>query len=205
MRDVSTAFAKVHLHAHLSLITPASDETLQPLVVDQKFAHGADDTLQRAIQVVYQEHKPITSHQLSTTGCVLALLPLKGSTRSRGVLLLSPIDHNDHTLVTQGPLTEALASLIATSLERLHFVEVAHASQLETSAERLRSSILSALSHDIRTPQWCQHPDVGLCTRPSPCQSSTRVTAPIDPHRCSADGESVCKLARKCQQIQPDR
>jgi two-component system sensor histidine kinase KdpD len=147
VRDVSTAFAKVHLHAHLSLITPASDETLQPLVVDQKFAHGADDTLQRAIQVVYHEHKPITSHQLSTTGCVLALLPLKGSTRSRGVLLLSPIDHNDHTLVTQGPLTEALASLIATSLERLHFVEVAHASQLETSAERLRSSILSALSY----------------------------------------------------------
>lgn len=144
VRDISTEFAKTQLHAKLTLITPEPDEALQPA--------EADKALQRAIQVVYHEGKAITSHQLSANGSVLAILPLTGSTRSRGVILLSPLDQDNHTLVTQKPLTEAVASLIATSLERLHFVDVAHASQLETSAERLRNSILSALSHDIRTP-----------------------------------------------------
>jgi len=37
-------------------------------------------------------------------------------------------------------------------VERLHFVEVAQAAQLEAVSERLRSSILSAFSHDVRTP-----------------------------------------------------
>lgn len=142
--DISTEFVKTQLHAQLTLITPVSDEALRPA--------ESNAALQRAIQVVYHEGKAITSHQLSANGSVLAVLPLTGSTRSRGVILLSPMDHDEHTLVTQKPLTEAVASLIATSLERLHFVDVAHASQLETSAERLRNSILSALSHDIRTP-----------------------------------------------------
>lgn len=153
VRDISAEFAKAQLHANLTLVTPASDDALLPSSsADRNHPPQADEALQRAIQVVYQERKAITSHQLSATGSVVAILPLTGSTRSRGVLVLRPIEHDEHTLVTQKPLMEAVASLIATSLERLHFVEVAHASQLEASAERLRNSILSALSHDIRTP-----------------------------------------------------
>jgi two-component system sensor histidine kinase KdpD len=38
------------------------------------------------------------------------------------------------------------------AVERLHYVEVAQASELSVLSERLRSSILSALSHDLRTP-----------------------------------------------------
>ena len=49
-------------------------------------------------------------------------------------------------------LLDALASLIAVALERLHYVDVAQESQVTWSSERLRSSILSALSHDLRTP-----------------------------------------------------
>jgi two-component system sensor histidine kinase KdpD len=49
-------------------------------------------------------------------------------------------------------LLEALASLVAIALERLHYVDVAQSSQLKIVSERLRSSILSALSHDLRTP-----------------------------------------------------
>jgi two-component system sensor histidine kinase KdpD len=77
-------------------------------------------------------------------------LPLQGRTHTRGVLALS---------ATKGllegerrPLFEAVAALVAASAERLHFVEVAQQAQLQMTDERLRSSILSALSHDIRTP-----------------------------------------------------
>lgn len=52
----------------------------------------------------------------------------------------------------QPALYEAIASLVAISIERLHFVEVVQRTQLQMADERLRSSILSALSHDIRTP-----------------------------------------------------
>jgi len=45
-----------------------------------------------------------------------------------------------------------MASLVAIAIERVHYVEVAQRSQVDIVSERLRSSILSALSHDLRTP-----------------------------------------------------
>jgi two-component system sensor histidine kinase KdpD len=78
-------------------------------------------------------------------------LPLHGSTYIRGVLALSA---SGAELLSneRRPLFEAIAALLAASVERLHFVEVAQRAQLQMTDERLRSSILSALSHDIRTP-----------------------------------------------------
>lgn len=79
------------------------------------------------------------------------LLPLHGTTYIRGVLALSS-SVTDLLNNERRPLFEAIAALLAASVERLHFVEVAQHAQLQMTDERLRSSILSALSHDIRTP-----------------------------------------------------
>lgn len=78
-------------------------------------------------------------------------LPLQGSTYIRGVLALSA-SGTDLLGNERRPLFEAIAALLGASVERLHFVEVAQRAQLQMTDERLRSSILSALSHDIRTP-----------------------------------------------------
>ncbi|MFH0934993.1 MAG: DUF4118 domain-containing protein, partial [Pseudomonadota bacterium] len=78
-------------------------------------------------------------------------LPLHGSTYIRGVLALSS-SVTDLLNNERRPLFDAIAALLAASVERLHFVEVAQRAQLQMTDERLRSSILSALSHDIRTP-----------------------------------------------------
>lgn len=79
------------------------------------------------------------------------ILPLHDTPQARGVLALSSFDvgllGNE-----QRPLFKAIAALVAASVERLHFIEVAQQTQLQMTDERLRSSILSALSHDIRTP-----------------------------------------------------
>lgn len=79
------------------------------------------------------------------------ILPLHNSPQARGVLALSSFDlgllGNERR-----PLFKAIAALVAASVERLHFVELAQQTQLQMTDERLRSSILSALSHDIRTP-----------------------------------------------------
>ncbi|WP_068807494.1 DUF4118 domain-containing protein [Thauera phenolivorans] len=78
-------------------------------------------------------------------------LPLAAPMAVRGVLALRlppfAAGHDD-----EPALLEALASLAAIAIERLHYVEVAQRSELETATERLRSSVLSALSHDLRTP-----------------------------------------------------
>jgi two-component system sensor histidine kinase KdpD len=50
------------------------------------------------------------------------------------------------------PLLENAASLAAIAVERLHYAEVARDTEVKMMAERLRASILSALSHDLRTP-----------------------------------------------------
>ena len=83
-------------------------------------------------------------------------LPLKGATRMRGVLVLGAVEASPQAAQALSEdnkgLLLAVASLVAIAVERLHYVEVASISEMQTTTERLRSSILSALSHDLRTP-----------------------------------------------------
>jgi two-component system sensor histidine kinase KdpD len=79
------------------------------------------------------------------------LLPLHGATRLRGVL---DVRVPASSAAAQGPdrILTVVASLVAAALERLHYVEVAARTQAEVEAERLRNTLLSTLSHDLRTP-----------------------------------------------------
>ena len=81
---------------------------------------------------------------VSDTGRVF--LPFAGASRVRGVLAMAM------TRATPRPLLEVVASLAGIAIERLHYAEVAQQSELEVESEKLRSSILSSLSHDLRTP-----------------------------------------------------
>lgn len=70
----------------------------------------------------------------------------------RGVLVMDVPDAIHEYSNDRAYFLDALSSLLATALERLHFVEVAQTAELGMQSERLRSSILSSISHDIRTP-----------------------------------------------------
>lgn len=50
------------------------------------------------------------------------------------------------------PDDAATRSLLKIARQRLHYAELAHKHHVQMEAERLRSSILSSLSHDLRTP-----------------------------------------------------
>jgi two-component system sensor histidine kinase KdpD len=105
-----------------------------------------------AVRAAYVSGHTQESSQLDGQAHSLLLMPLQGATRMRGVMLLAVAPSQHQSLHEAHALTQALGSLVVAALERLHFVQVAHETQLEISAERLRSSILSALSHDVRTP-----------------------------------------------------
>jgi len=79
-------------------------------------------------------------------------LPLKAPMRTRGVLVVEPADPADLMVPGQRRLLETCAALIAIALERVHFVTVAQRTLVDMESERLRNSVLAALSHDLRTP-----------------------------------------------------
>lgn len=109
-------------------------------------------------------------------------LPLRGSTRIRGVLVARTLVSSTDQLLNHRAMLEAVASIVSASIERLHFVDVAQHAQWQVGSERLRNSILSALSHDIRTPLTALYgladglhfvepalPDVALSTADALC------------------------------------
>ncbi|MCA0240907.1 MAG: DUF4118 domain-containing protein [Proteobacteria bacterium] len=86
---------------------------------------------------------------LAASECLV--LPLKAPMRLRGVLAVRPAERRALT-PDQRRLLDTCASLLAISLERIHYVDVARASTVQIESERLRNSLLSAISHDLRTP-----------------------------------------------------
>lgn len=79
-------------------------------------------------------------------------VPLLGFQRTQGAVGVRPNDPTRLLDPEQRRLLETCASLIALSLERDQSVLDAHESQLQVQAEQLRNSLLSSISHDLRTP-----------------------------------------------------
>jgi two-component system sensor histidine kinase KdpD len=79
-------------------------------------------------------------------------LPLKAPMRTRGVLVIEPAQGALALSTEQIQLLETFGTLIAIALERVHYIDVAQRTQIEMASERLRNSLLAALSHDLRTP-----------------------------------------------------
>ncbi|MDE3010267.1 MAG: DUF4118 domain-containing protein [Pseudomonadota bacterium] len=79
-------------------------------------------------------------------------LPLKATMRARGVLALRPREPRLLLVPEQRSQLETFAAMTAQALERLHYIEVARGATVQIESERLRNSLLAALSHDLRTP-----------------------------------------------------
>ena len=129
------------------LLIPDRAEHLQPLA-DQE---GLRAELHLA-QIAYAQVSPVECDPVADGGYAIAYFPLRAPTRPRGVLAVSPIDGEPATVRQQHPLLATTASLLAIALERLHYAEAAQSAEVEATEERLRASLLSSLSHDLRTP-----------------------------------------------------
>jgi two-component system sensor histidine kinase KdpD len=79
-------------------------------------------------------------------------LPLKAPMRVRGVLAVRPDRASLLLVPEQVHQLETYAVLIAIALERIHYVEVAQGALINIESEALRNNLLSAISHDLRTP-----------------------------------------------------
>jgi two-component system sensor histidine kinase KdpD len=79
-------------------------------------------------------------------------VPLTGSRGTVGAVGIRPREANRFLDPDQVRLVETCASLIALSLERDESMLAAHDAELQIETEKLRNSLLSAVSHDLRTP-----------------------------------------------------
>lgn len=85
-------------------------------------------------------------------GSAALYLPLRAPMRIRGVLVVQPRDPARLLIPEQRRLLDTFATLIAIAVERVHYVDIAQSTTVQIESERLRNSLLSALSHDLRRP-----------------------------------------------------
>lgn len=85
-------------------------------------------------------------------GATAVYLPLKGSQQVLGVLAAIPDEPEQFFATEQQHLLEVFASQTAAALERAETAAAAREAALQIETEQMRNSLLSAVSHDLRTP-----------------------------------------------------
>ncbi len=99
------------------------------------------------------EHRQMAGLGTQTLPASAALyLPLVASDTGLGVLRITPVDPRDVSDPVRRQLLESFASQAAIALERVVLAAGTQQARIEVEAERLRTSLLSSLSHDLRTP-----------------------------------------------------
>jgi len=85
-------------------------------------------------------------------GASALYLPLKGSTSTVGVMAVLPNPGEPVASPEQQHLLEIFANQTALAIERAETTAAAREAQLQIETEQMRSGLLSAVSHDLRTP-----------------------------------------------------
>ncbi|WP_159878091.1 DUF4118 domain-containing protein [Aquitalea denitrificans] len=145
---IDTAVSRLQplFNASIVLFTPNSNEELRaendnPVQADAGVA-----------QWVYDKQQAAGLGTQTLPANPMLYLPLKAPMRNRGVLAILPEQLDQVFLPEQQRLLETCAAQIALALERVHYVEVAQDAIVAMESERLRNSVLSVISHDLRTP-----------------------------------------------------
>jgi two-component system sensor histidine kinase KdpD len=118
---------------------------------------AADGTTPPAVDIgiaqwAFDKGQPAGFGTDTLPGSEILYLPLRAPIRARGVLAVRAHNRRLLRIPEQRQLLDTFAALIAIALERVHYVGVAQDALLRMESERLRNSLLAALSHDLRTP-----------------------------------------------------
>jgi two-component system sensor histidine kinase KdpD len=111
------------------------------------------DSKEASICQWVSEHEKEAGLGTSTLSSSDALyVPLVASGGSVGVLALAPEQRDRFDSVDQRRQLDAFAAQLALAMERADLAEQTQRARRDVEAEQLRSSLLSSVSHDLRTP-----------------------------------------------------
>ena len=101
---------------------------------------------------VYEHRQPAGLGTTTLPGASALHVPLIGSSGPVGVLGLRPTDRHAMDEPERLHQLETFASQTALALERANLATDAQEAEVRIETERLRNSLLSSVSHDLRTP-----------------------------------------------------
>ena len=129
----------------LVLLTDHRDQLVLPLAAPPDFDASVADWAFRNVQAA-----GLATSTLSAQ--LWHYVPLKAPMRVRGVLALKPAQPRWLLIPEQLQQLDTLARQIAIALERVHYVDIAQQAVVQMESEKLKSTLLAAISHDVRTP-----------------------------------------------------
>jgi two-component system, OmpR family, sensor histidine kinase KdpD len=135
----------------------ASAALLLPNAAGQLAATSARTNTALAVDIgiaqwAFDKGRPAGFGTDTLPGTEVLYIPLRAPSHARGVLAVKAHNRRLLRIPEQRQLLDTFAALIAIALERVHYVEVAQNAVVRMESERLRNSLLAALSHDLRTP-----------------------------------------------------
>ena len=150
-----SAVAAQHVHdvfeAKVAILLPNAEGPLENVAVGEK--SFTPDQKERGVVEWVWSHDKVAGLGTDTLPSARALyIPLRGAQGVVGVLGVLPHDPSRFNDVEKRALIDVFANQIGSSLERAHLAEQAQRAHLQVEAERLRNSLLSSVSHDLRTP-----------------------------------------------------
>ena len=101
---------------------------------------------------VHEHHQPAGLGTTTLPGAAALYLPLQAPRGPVGVLGVRPADPHALDAPDQFHQLETFANQTALAIERAQLADEAQDAQVRIETERLRSSLLSSVSHDLRTP-----------------------------------------------------
>jgi len=146
--DIATRYMDKNFSSNIALIL--TDDRDQLHIEANKVSGLQIDT--GIVQWAYDHGQPAGLGTDTLPGSKILYLPLQAPMRIRGVLAVEPKDKRWLLIPEQRRLLDTFCTLMAIASERIHYVDVAQSTTVQIESERLRNSLLSALSHDLRTP-----------------------------------------------------
>jgi two-component system sensor histidine kinase KdpD len=147
VRHIGTEF-----ESQTVILLPGTDNKLvYPMGASLPYSlHGADLSVAQWVL----EHQQIAGRGTDTLpGTEATYFPLQGATGSAiGVLAILPVNLRRVFLPEQQRLMDAFINQIVQAIERVRLADQAKLVQIQAETESLRNSLLSAISHDLRTP-----------------------------------------------------
>jgi len=152
--SIGSRFLRAAFNARSAFFLVGQDGRLLPPAVDtQGHPDARSDAIDRVLaQWVFDHGQPAGTGTHTLPAGTVLYLPLKAPMQTRGVLAVEPQAWRAFTQPALRRQVDVFATLIAITIERLHYVDVAQQALLSMESERLRSSLLAAVSHDLRTP-----------------------------------------------------
>jgi two-component system sensor histidine kinase KdpD len=128
---------------------PSGDPEPVPEVA---YAYPLDETELGAARYSFHHREPTGVGTATLPGAKALYLPLASGSETLGVVGLKPVETWKVESPEQRVLLATFCRQTAVALERARLAEEAHDAERRVEREELRNSLLSSVSHDLRTP-----------------------------------------------------